>query len=258
MFVTLFQSVNRKGIAAGLAALVATAGIGVAVAAPSDAPDQHSAFAIGAPDGINEIVDDATSGVKRRVDVPVVPPVVEDDAETELPEQDVKSALPASGASRAAPLTSVAPPVDANDLRPGGDRFDQLLQGLVPDDADRAAVADGVEELAQEVVARIQQCVASVVGEFGSGYDFGGFDQAGDRGFAAGGSAGTDESFATSIVDDVLPCVSGLVDDALRCVSGLVDEILAAVMSMDFGEMAGLAGVIADELVDCVGEAQPD
>jgi hypothetical protein len=234
MFVTLFQSVNRKGIAAGLAALVATAGIGVAVAAPSDAPDQHSAFAIGAPDGINEIVDDATSGVKRRVDVPVVPPVVEDDAETELPEQDVKSALPASGASRAAPLTSVAPPVDANDLRPGGDRFDQLLQGLVPDDADRAAVADGVEELAQEVVARIQQCVAT------------------------GGSAGTDESFATSIVDDVLPCVSGLVDDALRCVSGLVDEILAAVMSMDFGEMAGLAGVIADELVDCVGEAQPD
>jgi hypothetical protein len=37
-----------------------------------------------------------------------------------------------------------------------------------------------------------------------------------------------------------------------------VEEILSTVMGMDFDEIAGLAGVIVDELVDCVGGTQTD
>ncbi|CAN5761101.1 hypothetical protein BH23ACT1_BH23ACT1_04980 [soil metagenome] len=47
-------------------------------------------------------------------------------------------------------------------------------------------------------------------------------------------------------------------DDAIGCVGGLVEEILSTVMGMGFDEIAGLAGVIMDELVDRVGGTQTD
>jgi hypothetical protein len=238
MFATLCRATRRKGIAAGLAALVATAGIGVAVAAPSE---ERTALAIGVTD---EIVDDAASRVPPQVDVPEPPPVV-------IAPQDIEDSEDDS--------TPVAPPVDVTQFLPEGSGFDRdaledlLAGGVVGDD-----VAEGAEDLADEVIARIQACVGDVVGQFGSGFDFGGSAEAGGSGFGAGGSAGAGQSFATSVVDDVLPCIAGLVDDVIGCVGGLVEEILSTVMGMDFDEIAGLAGVIVDELVDCVGGTQTD
>lgn len=256
MFATLFRSATSKGLVAGLAAVVATAGIGVAVAAPTEAPEEPAALAIGTSGGID---DDAVSAVNPQVDV-LVPTTVIDDAEVDESEGDSTSAPPvATNFSRSAASPPVIPPANADRFLAEGDLFNRdLLKGLLPDEATSDDVAEGAEALAQEVIARIEECVEGVAGDFGSDFDFDGSNGASGRGFGADGSAGFDESFATSIVDDVLPCVSGLVDDALDCVSGLVEEILATVMSMDFEEIAGMAGIIVDELVNCVGDVEAD
>ncbi|MBA2438138.1 MAG: hypothetical protein H0V52_07280 [Acidimicrobiia bacterium] len=257
MIATLCRATRRKGIVAGLAALVATAGIGVAVAAPSEESEERTALAIGVTD---EIVDDAAYRVPPQVDVPQPPLVVIAPQDIEDSEDD--STPPASASANLgadAGSTPVAPSVDVTQFLPEGSGFDRdaledlLAGGVVGDD-----VAEGAEDLADEVIARIQACGGDLVGQFGSGFDFGGSAEAGGSGFGAGGSAGAGQSFATSVVDDVLPCIAGLVDDAIGCVGGLVEEILSTVMGMDFDEIAGFAGVIVDELVDCVGGTQTD
>ncbi len=262
MFATLFRSATSKGLVAGLAAVVATAGIGVAVAAPTETPEEPAALAIGTSDGIDEIDDDADFAVNPQVDVLVPTTVIDDDAEVDESEDDSTPAPPvATNFSRSAASPPVIPPANADRFLAEGDLFNRdLLKGLLPDEVTSDDVAEGAEELAQEVIARIEECVGGVVGDFGSDFDFDGSNGASGRGFDADadGSAGFDESFATSIVDDLLPCVSGLVDDALACVSGLVEEILATVMSMDFEEIAGMAGIIVDELVNCVGDVEAD
>lgn len=259
MFATLGRAARRKGLTAGLAALVATAGIGVAVAAPSEKPQEGSALAIDVTDQIEKIVDDAASRVPQQVEVPEPPAVVVAPQDVQESEDDSAPSPPASADSAAASTPPVAPPVDVTRVLPEGSGFDrELLEGLLAGGVAGDDVAEGAEDLADEVIARIQACVGDVVGQFGSGFDFGGSTEAGRSGFAAGGSAGAGQTFASSVVDDVLPCVAGLVDDAISCVSGLVEEILATVMGMDFEEIAGLAGVIVDELVDCVGATQTD
>ncbi len=216
---------------------------------------ERTALAI---DVTDEIVDDAASRVLPQVDVPEPPPVVIAPQDIEDSEDDsTPPALADLGAGGGS--TPVAPPVDVTQILPEGSGFDRdaledlLAGGVVGDD-----VAEGAEDLADEVIARIQACVGDLVGQFGSGFDFGGSAEAGGSGFGAGGSAGAGQSFATSVVDDVLPCIAGLVDDAIGCVGGLVEEILSTVKGMDFDEIAGFAGVIVDELVDCVGGTQTD
>lgn len=248
MFATLLRAAHRKGIAAGLAGVVAVAGIGVAVAAPSSAPEEaevRSTFAVGSTGGIDEVVGDTLSRARPKVDTQVTPTdedevVVEEDEvveETSTPSPSVLAGV--GGSPTSSPVTT---PVDVSRFLPEGDLFDSdLLEELLAGSAQGADVAEGAEELASEVIARIQECVGGVVGQFGTGD---GFD---------GSGFGDGQSFATDIVDDVLPCVAGLVENALSCVGGLVDEILAAVMTMDFNEIAGMAGLIVDELVDCVG-----
>lgn len=243
MFATAWKTARRKGVAAGLAVAVATAGIGVAVAAPSDAPaspEAASAFAIGATEDVGETVEDPSPPQTQEIDVPAVQPVVEPPAVTE--EESAPSTASSAGASGVAD----SPPVDVRQFLPEGegfdrDRLEELLAGAVADDD----LAEGAGIVADEVIARIQACVGDVAGEFASGFD-------------PGASAGAGQSFASSVVDDVLPCVAGLVEDALGCVAGLVEEIMSTVMGMDFDEIAGLAGVIVDELVDCVSGASSD
>ncbi len=259
MFPSLRRATTRKVLAAGLATVVAAASIGVAVAAPSP-PDKT-------PSSANEVVAESLSRSSFSVEDPEVesPPATEV-SDVPAPEDDGQSDEGEGDVSRPGSPEVELDVAEARQIRTGVDRASaptpsipedaelrRFLNNLQAgtDDADGDEVAGGAGDIAAGVAARIQECVGDVFGQFGDHFDFD--DLEGSGGSGAPGEAG--RSFATGVVDDVLPCVAGLVDDTLRCVSGLVEEILAVVMSMDVDRILGMVDVVIDELVTCVADA---
>ncbi|HWH34151.1 MAG TPA: hypothetical protein VNT56_02415 [Acidimicrobiales bacterium] len=243
MLESLQRAAHRKGIAAFLAAVVAVAGVGVAVANPGGGPAPtgvSSTVATVSPPGLESFAGGTGSSPG-----PEVPPPM--GAPGEMVTGETTTTSPA--AATVAP--DVRAPAPEQFLPEGGgfgagDLEGLLAGGFSPD------VAAGAEELASGVMARIEACVGDLFSDFDFHFDS-------DADFGPGGDFGSGfeegAARAGAIVEDVLACVGGLVDDALSCVNGLVEEILAVAMGMDLDEIAGLIEVIVAELVACVGDA---
>lgn len=239
---------KRRYLAAGLAAVVTLAGVGVAVAGPGGAPDSPPA-ALAAADPRGDVSVSPPEWRAPEIEMPV-PSAPEVGAEAVVPadppskarstmspvagkpspSQPVSSQSSSSSGTLAAPLTT-STTIDVS----------KFLSEMSANDDQRGAGIES-EGLAAELESEVRACVATLLDEIGASFD------------GTQPDAEQIQSLASDVVDDVLACVAGLVDvnQVLNCVSGVIEEILAVVMTMDLADLPELVTEIADDVVRCI------
>ena len=233
---------RRRCLAGGLAAAVAVAGVGVAVAGQGDLADPPTPPLTVA---VDEALEDAAAAAAMPVDTSPTTsaqaPAEHLSGAADDDERRGRTVAPVPGptttaleGSEASPEPSgSAPSTTYTTIDPS--RIFGERQG--PGELD----ADDVEGLADELEAEVRACVADLLD-----------DAQGD--FDSEADADRIQSFASDVVDEVLACVAGLVDvgQVLGCVGEVIQEIVAVVMTMDFGDLPELVSEIADDVVECV------
>ena len=232
---------RRRFLAGGLAAAVAMAGVGVAVAGQGDLPDPPVSSLTAELDEALEDVPSAPSAPVDSSSTAATPPSAEhvsvgtddedeDGARTTAPVPGpTTTALveseASSGTSVSTPSTT---PIDPSRI------FGERLSTAEGEGHD-------FEGIARELEAEVRACVADLLDDVPADFD----DDA---------DADRIQSFASDVVDEVLACVAGLVDvgQVLGCVGEVIQEIVAVVMTMDFGDLPELVGEIADDVVGCI------
>ncbi len=231
-----------RSLAAVVAAVVAMAGVGVAVAGQGGAPEPLAPLAEAAPQETLPVT------VSDPEPFEVGPSVVAEDEG--LPPE--AAAAPLDAQQRGEEARAAAPDQDAvpaPSLMSQGSESSVATTDTTIDVSqifgERAGSPEdhGVdgEGLGAELEAEVRVCVATLLDGIRSSFD-------------GQPDAERIQAIASEVVDDALACVAGLVDvgQVLSCVGAVIQEILDVVMAMEFGDLPQLISEFADDMVRCV------
>ncbi len=235
---------RRRCLATGLAAVVAMAGVGVAVAGQEGDSDRQP-VPVAAPADVSESTDDSTvdSTTDSSPSSEWTPPV------TDAPAEAVGEAVPraqtpaarSGSTSASAPATASSRSFDS--ALPSTSTTLDIERMLGQQAAASARQRTGAEGLAADLEQQVRACVADFLAGAQSSFE---------------GKPDEDriQSFASEAVDDVLACVAGLVDvgQVLGCVSEVIQEIVSVVLTMDLEDLPELISDISDDVVGCVSK----
>lgn len=233
---------RRRCLATGLAAVMAMAGVGVAVAG-QEGDSVPEPLPVAAPADVSESTDDSTvdlttdSSPSPQWTPPVTDAAPEAVGEAPPPAQTSAARSGSTSASRPAAASSRS----SDPVMPSTSTTLDVDRMLDRQAAASARQRPGAEGLAADLEQQVRACVADFLAGAQSSFE---------------GKPDEDriQSFASEAVDDVLACVAGLVDvgQVLGCVSEVIQEIVAVVLAMDLEDLPELISDIADDVVRCV------